>query len=129
MSDEPDVNDAFESIAFSEERIANAAFEEGFKKGTADGLAEGYHLGYHRSAELGFEIGMYRGLLSSLNHSEVSPRITAVAEKLASAINLIPETNQSDCDILGNLDSARASFKQLVSLLKLPAVNRQTSSF
>lgn len=118
---ETDINDAFDAIALSEQRIFQEAFDEGVYKGKADGLKEGFHLGYHRGFELGYEIGFYLGVLSSLNVNteEKSPRISAVYEKLNSALDSVPDENNTDCDILKLVESARANFKHLMSLLKL----------
>lgn len=129
---EVDINDAFDEIVFSEQRLSTEAFEEGYKKGTADGLKEGFHLGYHRGAELGLEVGFYRGVLSAisddLQSSTLPPRIATVAQKLLLALDSIPDENKTDCDILQVVENARACFKQLMSLLKLPIVPPSTSS-
>lgn len=118
---ENDINDAFDAITLSEQRIYQEAFDEGVAKGKDDGLKEGFHLGYHRGFELGYEIGFYLGVLSTLNLNtqDASPRIRAVYEKLKLSLDSVPDENNVDCDILKLVDSARASFKHLMSLLKL----------
>lgn len=40
-----DVNDAFEQIFLSEERIAEESYKQGFEKGVCEGNLEAYHLG------------------------------------------------------------------------------------
>ena len=43
-----DVNDAFEQIFLSEERIAEESYKQGFEKGVTEGNLEAYHLGTTR---------------------------------------------------------------------------------
>lgn len=40
-----DINDAFESILLSEERISEEGYRQGFEKGVTEGNLEAYHLG------------------------------------------------------------------------------------
>lgn len=40
-----DINDVFEQILLSEERIANEAYKQGFDKSVSEGNLEAYHLG------------------------------------------------------------------------------------
>lgn len=40
-----DVNDAFDQILLSEERIAEESYKQGFEKGVSEGNLEAYHLG------------------------------------------------------------------------------------
>lgn len=40
-----DINDVFEQILLSEERIADEAYKQGFDKSVSEGNLEAYHLG------------------------------------------------------------------------------------
>ena len=40
-----DINDVFEQILLSEERISEESYKQGFSKGVSDGNLEAYHLG------------------------------------------------------------------------------------
>ena len=40
-----DINDAFEQILLSEERIAEESYKKGFEKGVSEGNLEAYHIG------------------------------------------------------------------------------------
>jgi len=40
-----DINDAFEQILLSEERIAEESYKKGFEKGVTEGNLEAYHIG------------------------------------------------------------------------------------
>ena len=43
-----DINDAFEQILLSEERIAEKSYKKGFEKGCTEGNLEAYHIGTKR---------------------------------------------------------------------------------
>lgn len=40
-----DINEVFDQILLSEERIAEEGFKQGFEKGVSEGNLEAYHLG------------------------------------------------------------------------------------
>lgn len=117
-----DINDVFDSIAFSEDNIASNGFKEGLKKGQSDGELEGYHLGYHRGAELGSEIGFYKGFLEAFNsieNEEMRSRHKNTIEKLSSLIESFPKANDDTFDIVSVRDSIRSTYKKLCSVLKI----------
>lgn len=117
-----DINDVFDSIAFSEEKIASTGFKEGFKKGLTDGELEGYHLGYHRGAELGSEIGFYKGFLVAFNSTadeEMRSRHKTTIEKLSGLIDSFPKANDDTFDIVSVRDNIRSTYKKLCSILKI----------
>lgn len=130
-----DINDVFESIAFSEQKVSDSAFEEGFVKGVSEGEVEGYHLGYHRGAEVGAEIGYYSGCIDALckvdslgKHN--NPKCIELMHKIKNLINSFPRHNADNVDIIFLRDNIRAQFKRLCSLLKVDlSVRENTVSF
>lgn len=40
-----DINEVFDSILLSEERISQEGYKQGFEKGVSEGNLEAYHLG------------------------------------------------------------------------------------
>lgn len=42
-----DINNVFDQILLSEERITEEGYKQGFKKGVTEGNLEAYHLGKH----------------------------------------------------------------------------------
>lgn len=126
-----DINDVFESIAFSEQKISDSAFEEGFVKGVSEGEVEGYHLGYHRGAEIGAEIGYYNGCIDALyrvdSHEKHNPKCIELMHKIKNLINKFPKHNADDVDIIFLRDSIRAQFKRLCSLLKIELSLREST--
>lgn len=45
MSSINDINDVFDQILLSEERISEEGYKSGFEKGVSEGNLEAYHLG------------------------------------------------------------------------------------
>lgn len=115
-----DINDIFDDIVLSEERINEQAYEQGLLEGKVSGNTDGYHLGYHRGAELGAELGFYYGTLNHyLQSSEITDRQTATIEKVLNLISQLPRTNDENVDILGLADSIRAQYRKTCAILKI----------
>lgn len=115
-----DINDIFDDIALSEERIN----EEGYQKGLADGKSigntDGYHLGYHRGAELGAELGFYYGVLRThSNNHENTERQQKSIDTVLKLIDDFPRTNDEQADILGLADTIRAQYRKACAILKI----------
>ena len=117
-----DINDIFDSIAFSEEKIWNDAYEEGLEKTKEDGELEGFHLGYHRGAEIGAELGFYKQIIDiiKLQKPEIlNEKAHRIIKKIHFMIEQFPTVNSEDLDIISLRDSIRARYKHLCSLLKI----------
>ena len=88
MADSEDINDVFDAINSSEEKILKTGFEEGFEQGSIEGEKEGFVLGLSKGSELGTEIGFYQGFaegwLSELrsNQEKRSEKTIIQLEKL-----------------------------------------------
>jgi len=116
-----DVNDAFDSIAFVEDKVVLNGFREGYNKGECIGEYEGYHLGYHRGAEIGAEVGFYKGFVEAFvrnynlsNDSQLRP----IIEKLNRLMESFPRFNDDSTDIINLKTQMRSLYKRLCSLLK-----------
>lgn len=117
-----DINDVFDNILLSEEKIVQRAFQEGFDAGKKNGELDGYHAGYHRGAELGAEIGFYKGIVESFSGNEVhgvNEKVLQILQKLNSLLESFPKYNNHDCDIQSMLDNIRSQYKKLCSIMKL----------
>ncbi|KAJ8928391.1 hypothetical protein NQ314_019056, partial [Rhamnusium bicolor] len=99
-----DINDIFDDILLSEEKVIEESYKEGFQIGIAKGNPEGYHLGYHRGAELGAEIGYYVGVTESylqyLKNSNISEKLFKSLETLKVLLDNFPRHNAEDVDII-----------------------------
>lgn len=115
-----DINDIFDDIALSEEKISELGYQKGYRDGELAGNTDGYHLGYHRGAELGSELGYYYGVLSKYSKKKSnSERINKAIDTCLSLIDTFPRTNDETIDILALADTIRAHYRKSCALLKI----------
>jgi len=122
--DDFDINDAFDTIILSENRLVEKGYEEGFVAGSREGEEEGYRLGAQKGSEIGQEVGFYigftEGWLQELAGREKRPeKIIRHLEKLRSLLLEFPEDNLKDVDIGEQLRGIRAKFKTVCAMLKI----------
>lgn len=116
-----DINDIFEDIALSEERICDDAYEKGFADGEVAGNVDGYHLGFHRGADIGSELGYYYGVLGEQKKALAShpERMVKAVDVCLELIDAFPRTNDEHVDIFAEIDKIRASYRKACALLKI----------
>lgn len=136
-----DINDVFENILLSEERISEEGYKLGFERGVSEGNLEAYHigeniilgarqqrlktfnihvLGFHRGAEIGAELGFYLGVLeNSKIPSPINEKVSHLISQLKSIIESFPRVNCDTVDLFESLNTIRTQFKKLTSLLKI----------
>lgn len=115
-----DINDIFDDIALSEDRINEEGYQKGLTDGKSIGNTDGYHLGYHRGAELGAELGYYYGVLQShCNNETNTERQQKSISTVLKLIDEFPRTNDEQADILGLADSIRAQYRKACAILKI----------
>ncbi|XP_047104910.1 protein LTO1 homolog [Schistocerca piceifrons] len=123
---ENDINDVFESLLLSEEKLSAEGFQEGLKKGSVDGLCEGFHLGYHRGAEIGAEIGFYKGVIQAWLIISRTPgnnfKGEKDLEKFMELCRSFPTSNSENEDILDLLSYIRAKYRKLCALYKFNTI-------
>lgn len=120
LADERDINDIFDDITLTEERINEQGYEKGLLEGKESGNIDGYHLGYHRGAELGAELGFYHSTLNNqLKSSNPSERLKATIQKVLDLIDQFPQTNDEHIDILELADAIRAHYRKACAILKI----------
>lgn len=125
MNSGEDINDAFDSITFSEDRLVKCGFQEGFEKGRIEGEKEGFVLGCKKGSEVGQEIGFYQGFAEGwiaelkAREEKKSEKVLNHLEKLLNLSQQIPRTNSKDQDIGELLGETRAKFKSVCSMLKV----------
>ncbi|XKL59596.1 hypothetical protein PGB90_000612 [Kerria lacca] len=119
-----DINTVFNTILFNEEFIIEEAFADGIKKGIEEGKEEGYHLGFHKGIEVGVEVGYYKGIVKTLsklyekNEISLNDKILNTLKKLNHLLQIYPQFNCPNTDIIQLLLQIKSYFRQLCSLLK-----------
>lgn len=134
--EDPEINQVFDDIAFSEDKFVKKAFVDGLLKGLHDGDEKGYRLGFLKGVEFGTEIGYYEGIVKALrslhdqNPACLTTKSLSVLNKLHSALASFPSINCPNTDLIDQRDQVRSYYKQLCSLLKLDiALNGEELSF
>ena len=125
MGESADINDAFDSITFSEERLVDSGYQEGYEQGALEGDQEGFLLGFQKGRELGQEIGFYQGFAEGwieelkLGDKKNPARVLNQLEKLLTLIKRFPSSNKKDNDLEELIGEIRAKFKAVCSMLKV----------
>lgn len=116
-----DINDIFDDIALSEERISDEAYQDGYSEGELAGNVDGYHLGFHRGADIGSELGYYYGILSEQKEelSTSTERTVKAVENCLELIDAYPRINDEHVDIFGELEKIRSLYRKTCALLKI----------
>ncbi|XP_055597919.1 protein LTO1 homolog [Uranotaenia lowii] len=117
---EVDINDVFDDLLLTEERLAEESYEQGKEIGSQQGNVEAYHFGYHRGAEVGAELGFYYGVIKGLGEIVV-PKAKSLAEEILKDIEEFPRFNDLEQDIVERLVKIRNRYKKLCALLKISA--------
>lgn len=118
---ERDINDIFNDIALSEERISDEAYQEGFGEGELAGNIDGYHLGFHRGADIGTELGYYYGILSVQRKESTTftERAIKAVDACMGLIDSYPRTNDEHVDLFAELEKIRSQYRKTCALLKI----------
>ncbi|KAL1512524.1 hypothetical protein ABEB36_002105 [Hypothenemus hampei] len=121
--EQSDINDVFEDILFSEDKIVEQGYREGFQIGVTQDNIEGYHLGYHRGAEIGSEVGYYQEFaefhLSNCEKSKIPVKIVKSLEFLQEDCKQFPKTNVEEVDIFDSIEKIRGRYKKIAAQLKI----------
>ena len=118
MSEEIDVNTAFDNLLLAEDIAEKTGFEEGYKVGK-NKLLEGYHLGYHRASVIAAQLGYYSGILGKSQSQNFSQKIALQKEKLVEDISNFPTSNDSSVEILKCFDDIKLNFHKFCSMTKM----------
>ncbi|KAM7341473.1 uncharacterized protein ACRADG_009295 [Cochliomyia hominivorax] len=115
---ERDINDIFDDITLTEERLVEKSYKEGFADGCQQGNADGYRLGFAQGLQLGEELAEIYGLVTALQQqSKHTTRVKHCMEQLKTLIEKFPKENDPEADIIGALEQIRNLNKKFRMLL------------
>ncbi|KAL5288589.1 ORAOV1 family protein [Megaselia abdita] len=114
-----DINDIFDDIALTEEKISKESYEEGFKTGVDEGNLEGYKLGYAQGVNVGEELGDIYGICEAHLLLTKAEKVKKTLKQLQESIDSFPRTNDPEADIVGDLEHIRSQFKKVKAMLRL----------
>ncbi|XP_049540529.1 uncharacterized protein LOC125954361 [Anopheles darlingi] len=126
-----DINDVFEDIFLTEERIIEESFHQGLEAGQQqESVEEAHDYGYKKGAEVGREIGFYQTVVSEISTQEEvtsNEKAAALIGEVQAALDQYPRDNNPDVDLLHSLQQIRNKYRRLCALLKLPFKYVQTN--
>ncbi|XP_030764904.1 protein LTO1 homolog isoform X2 [Sitophilus oryzae] len=117
------INDVFDDILFSEERVITESYTRGYSLGSAEDTIEGYHLGYHKGAEVGSELGYYEAFcehyLKESTDGNISKKAVKNLEALQKSLNEFPHSNSDTIDLFALIEKIRGLYKKICIQLKI----------
>ena len=117
---ERDINDIFDDIILSEERLVEKGYQEGFAEGCVQGNADGYRLGFAQGLQLGEELAEIYGLVVALQlQNKHTAKVKHCMEQLKLLIEEFPKENDPEADIIGLVEQIRNLYKRLRTSLGL----------
>uniref|UniRef100_A0A182MK01 Essential protein Yae1 N-terminal domain-containing protein n=1 Tax=Anopheles culicifacies TaxID=139723 RepID=A0A182MK01_9DIPT len=126
-----DINDVFEDIFLTEERIIGEHFHQGLADGRLEeSVQEAADYGFKKGSEIGREIGFYTGIvtaIASLPEAAANEKAQSVLQELLVALEKYPHENDPATDLLHNLQQIRNKYRRLCALLKVPFKYTQTN--
>lgn len=126
-----DINDVFEDIFLTEERIIGEHFHQGLEDGRLEeSVQEAEDYGYKKGSEIGREIGFYHSIVTALTsqpETASNEKAQTILQELLAALEKYPHENDPAIDLLHNLQQIRNKFRRLCALLKVPFKYTQTN--
>lgn len=125
MNEDRDINDIFDEIALTEEKLSKESYEEGFHAGVIEGNFEGYKLGYAQGVNVGEELGEIYGICQAHLLLAKAEKVKKTLLQLQTKIDSFPRTNDPEADIVGELENIRTQFKKVKAMLKLGGLSEE----
>ncbi|KAG7327274.1 hypothetical protein KOW79_008880 [Hemibagrus wyckioides] len=124
-------DDLFDAIIMADDRFHIGGYREGFEEGSQQGLIEGRNHGLLHGAKLSAEVSFYHGfaltwkcLLRNTEDVKTRKRLKAV-ESLDAMIQKFPYDDPQYESLQEHMESVRAKFRQVCSLLSVTADFRE----
>ncbi|XP_052890609.1 protein LTO1 homolog [Anopheles moucheti] len=130
-AEEGDINDVFEDIFLTEERIIGEHFDQGLADGRLEeSVREAEDYGFKKGAEIGQEVGFYTSIVNEIAtqpETAANEKAHSVLQEVLTALEKYPHANDPNIDLLHNLQQIRNKFRRLCALLKVPFKYTQTN--
>lgn len=126
-----DINDVFEDIFLTEERIIDESFHHGLEDGRQEqSVQEAEDYGFRKGTEIGREIGFYHTIVTtfaSQPEAKTNEKVQTLLQETTAALDQFPRDNDVAVDLLHDLQRIRNRFRRLCALLKVPFKYTQTN--
>uniref|UniRef100_A0A182K196 Methyltranfer_dom domain-containing protein n=1 Tax=Anopheles christyi TaxID=43041 RepID=A0A182K196_9DIPT len=120
---EGDINDVFEDIFLTEERIIDEHFHHGLEDGRQEqSVQEAEDYGYKKGSEIGREVGFYYTVVTAIAsqpETASNEKAQIIVQELLTALERYPHVNDPAVDLLHDLQRIRNTYRRLCALLKV----------
>lgn len=123
------------NILLSEDHVAKQNFIKGTEKSFESSYQQGFQVGYQKGYNIGLEIGFYDGILTAIIKLQKSKIITlsdrelSIAQKLLNLIQLFPQINVTNVDVVDQYNKIKGLYKKFCFNLKVKDLDKSVLHF
>lgn len=130
-----DYDNIIDELLLSENYTAEKYYIEGTEKSSKNAYKEGFTIGFQKGCDIGLEIGFYAGILigiKKLLKSKIiilSDKELNILQKLSNLIELFPQINDKNVDIIEQYNELKGLYKKFCFNLKIKDLDKRVLIF
>jgi len=130
-----DYDNIIDELLMSENYTAEKYYIQGTEKSSKNAYKEGFTIGFQKGCDIGLEIGFYAGILigiEKLLKSKIiilSDKELNILQKLSNLIELFPQTNDKNVDIIEQYNELKGLYKKFCFNLKIKDLDKRVLNF
>lgn len=130
-----DYDNIIDELLMSENYTAEKYYIEGTENSSKNAYKEGFTIGYQKGCDIGLEIGFYAGILigiKKLLQSKIiilSEKELNILQKLSNLIELFPQINDKNVDIINQYNELKGLYKKFCFNLKIKNLDKRILNF
>jgi len=130
-----DYDNIIDELLMSENHTAEKFYIEGTENSSKNAYKEGFTIGFQKGCDIGLEIGFYAGILIGLKKllkSKIiilSDKELNILQKLSNLIELFPQINDKNVDIIEQYNELKGLYKKFCFNLKIKNLDKRVLNF
>jgi len=130
-----DYDSKIDELLMSENYTAERYYIEGTENSSKNAYKEGFSIGYQKGCDIGLEIGFYAGILIAIKkllQSKIiilSEKELNILQKLLDLIELFPQINDKNIDIIDQYNKLKGLYKKFCFNLKIKNLDKRILNF
>jgi len=130
-----DYDNKIDELLMSENYTAEKYYIEGTENSSKNAYKEGFSIGYQKGYDIGLEIGFYAGILIAIKkllQSKIiilSEKELNILQKLLDLIELFPQINDKNLDIIDQYNELKGLYKKFCFNLKIKNLDKRILNF
>lgn len=130
-----DYDNKIDELLMSENYTAEKYYIEGTENSSKNAYKEGFSIGYQKGCDIGLEIGFYAGILFAIKkllQSKIiilSEKELNILQKLLDLIELFPQINDKNLDIIHQYNELKGLYKKFCFNLKIKNLDKRIFNF